>query len=74
MSEKFKGVNTHDDLSNELVLALNDELPTFFRDGNIIKQGFNPSLDKMRKLSCGAKETIAGLQAQYINETNNSKE
>ncbi len=70
LAQKFETINTHDALANELILALNDELPTFFRDGNVIKPGFNPSLDKMRELSHGAMETIAGLQAQYINETN----
>ena len=69
LSDKFACINTHDDLANELALALNEELPTFFRDGNIIKKGYNPSLDKMRELSSGAMETIAGLQAEYINST-----
>ena len=69
LANKFAGINTHDNLTSELILALNDELPTFFRDGNVIKKGFNISLDKMRELSHGAMETIAGLQAQYINET-----
>ena len=69
LADKFIGIDTHEDLSNELILALNDELPTFFRDGNVIKVGFNPSLDHMRELSNGALETIAKLQAQYINET-----
>ncbi len=69
LANKFAGINTHDNLTSELILALNDELPTFFRDGNVIKKGFNISLDKMRELSHGAIETIAGLQAEYINET-----
>ena len=69
LADKFAVINTHDDLANELILALSDELPTFFRDGNVIKNGFNPSLDKMRELSNGAIETIARLQEQYINQT-----
>lgn len=70
LSEKFKNINTHDSFAQELDSALNEELPTFFRDGNVIKNGFDLSLDKMRNLSNGAMETIAELQAQYINETN----
>lgn len=70
LANKFAQINTHDELASELSLALNDELPTFFRDGNVIKHGFDVSLDNMRELSNGAKETIAGLQAQYINQTN----
>ena len=70
LAEKFSNINTHDSFATELLSALNDETPTFFRDGNVIKDGFNISLDKMRKLSTGAKETVAQLQAQYISETN----
>jgi len=70
LSEKFININTHDSLSNELRFALSDELPTFFRDGNVIKTGFNPALDNMRNLSNGAMDTIAELQAKYISQTN----
>ena len=63
LSSKFIGINTHDALANKLQRALNDELPTFFRDGNVIRSGFDISLDNMRKLSNGGIETIAGLQA-----------
>jgi len=70
LSAKIAGINTHDSLTNELVRALNDELPSFFRDGNVIKRGFDTALDNMRDLSNGAIETIAGLQAEYINQTN----
>ena len=67
---KFAEINTHDALANKLQNALNDELPTFFRDGNVIRAGFDMALDNMKKLSNGAIETIAGLQAEYIQQTN----
>lgn len=70
LAEKFANINTHEQLAGELNRALNENLPTFFRDGNIIKNGFDISLDNMRQLSNGAMETVAALQAQYINETN----
>ena len=70
LSGKFANINTHNNLANELVLALNEELPTFFRDGNVIKTGFNIALDNMRNLSNGAISTIAELQAKYISQTN----
>lgn len=70
LSEKFNNIQTYDVFSNELQSALNDDLPTFFRDGNVIKNGFDLSLDNMRQLSTGAKETIAQLQAEYISKTN----
>ena len=67
---KFAQIKTHDALANKLESALNEQLPTFFRDGNVIRTGFDISLDNMRNLSNGAIETIAGLQAEYINQTN----
>ena len=70
LSKKFAEINTHDDFANELKRALNDDLPTFFRDGNVIKTGFDVALDNMRKLSNGGMETVAALQAEYINQTN----
>lgn len=70
LCDRFRGIDTHDYFAHELQSALNDELPTFFRDGNVIKNGFDISLDNMRNLSNGAIETIAKLQAQYIEQTN----
>ena len=69
MSQRFAEINTHDDLALELRSALADELPTFFRDGGVIRDGFNLALDNMRGLSHGARETIAGLQAKYATDT-----
>ena len=68
-SGRMSNINTHDELALKLKRALNDELPTFFRDGNVIRDGFDAGLDKMRELSHGARNTIAGLQAQYIEQT-----
>ena len=68
-SARLGAIQTHDELAAKLKRALNDELPTFFRDGNVIRDGFDIALDKMRELSHGARNTIAGLQAEYINQT-----
>lgn len=68
-AKKLYEIKTHDELGLQLNRALNDELPTFFRDGNVIRDGFDLSLDKMRELSHGARNTIAGLQSQYIEQT-----
>lgn len=66
---QFAAINTHDELATMLSRAMADELPTFFRDGNVIRDGFDVSLDNMRRLAHGAKETIAGMQAQYAAQT-----
>ncbi len=65
----FKKINTHGELAIKLQNALSDELPTFFRDGNVIRDGFNVALDNMREMSHGARETIAALQSEYIEQT-----
>ena len=69
LKNKFSNIDTHDALAAELNSALSDELPTFFRDGNVIRSGFDMSLDHMRGLAHGAKETIAGMQAEYATST-----
>ena len=66
---RFSEIKTHDNLAAELSSALADELPTFFRDGGVIRSGFNVSLDHMRGLAHGAKETIASMQAEYATIT-----
>ena len=66
---RFENINTHDELSHRLSRAMADELPTFFRDGGVIRDGFDVALDNMRELSNGARETIAGLQSEYVSQT-----
>ena len=69
LAAQFADIETHDTLAGRLRFALADSLPTFFRDGGVIRDGFDPSLDNMRGLSHGAKETIAALQAEYAAST-----
>ncbi len=65
----FANVNLHSEIGIKLKHALSDELPTFFRDGNVIRDGYDVALDNMRLLSHGGRETIAALQSEYINQT-----
>ena len=69
LAARFANINTHDELCAELNSALADTLPTFFRDGDVIRAGFEVSLDHMRGLAHGAKETIAGMQSEYAAAT-----
>lgn len=69
LATRVAAINTHDELALQLRRCLADELPTFFRDGGVVRDGFDASLDYMRGLSHGAKETIAGLQAEYAART-----
>ena len=65
----FDNIATHDEFAVRLNRALSDDLPTFFRDGGVIRDGFDVALDNMRSLSNGARETIAALQSEYIEKT-----
>ena len=69
LGARFADIKTHDELCVKLQNALSDELPTFFRDGNVIRDGFDAGLDNMRRLANGAKETIASLQSEYVAKT-----
>lgn len=69
ISAKFADIVPHDMLAGELRFALVDELPALFRDGGIIRDGFDAGLDNTRRMADGAKDTIAKLQAQYAADT-----
>ena len=69
LATRFDAIKTFDELAMTLNAALVDDLPTFFRDGSVIRDGFDISLDEMRKLSHGAKEAVAAMQAEYANQT-----
>lgn len=69
LASQFNAIDTHDTLAARLKFALADSLPTFFRDGGVIRDGFDSALDNMRGLAHGAKETIAALQAEYAATT-----
>ncbi|MBP9999142.1 MAG: DNA mismatch repair protein MutS [Proteobacteria bacterium] len=68
-AKRIGAIKTHDELGAKLKAGLADELPTFFRDFGVIRNGYDAALDRMRELSHGARNTIAGLQAQYIEQT-----
>ncbi|MCQ2598917.1 MAG: DNA mismatch repair protein MutS [Alphaproteobacteria bacterium] len=69
LTVQFEKIQTHDELGLIMQRALSDSLPTFFRDGGVIREGFDLALDNMRGLAHGAKETIAGMQAEYVTNT-----
>ena len=69
MNARINQIVSHDELALRLGAALADELPTFFRDGGVIRDGFDLALDNMRNLSHGGKEAVAAMQSEYINQT-----
>lgn len=69
MNARINQIVSHEELANRLKSALADELPTFFRDGGVIRDGFDLALDNVRNLSHGGKEAVAAMQAEYVNQT-----
>lgn len=69
MADSFEEMHTFDEFACDLKFALNDDLPAFFRDCGVIRNGYSDVLDNMRNMSFGAKETIAKLQAEYAEKT-----
>ena len=69
MSAQFAAIDTNDNLALELKSALADNLPAFFREGGVIRQGYDCALDHMNSLAHGAREVIAGLQSEYAAST-----
>ncbi|MBN9046284.1 MAG: DNA mismatch repair protein MutS [Rhizobiales bacterium] len=49
--------------------ALADELPLLKRDGGFVRDAYHAELDEMRSLRDQSRRVIAGLQADYIEET-----
>src|SRR5262249_17877408 len=49
--------------------ALAPDLPLLARDGGFIAAGYDAALDEMRALRDDSRRVIAGLQAQYAEET-----
>ena len=69
LDECLADLGQPDALFPDLHAALIEEPPTFARDGGFIADGFEPELDRLRRLRDDAKGLIAGLQAKYIGET-----
>ncbi len=56
-------------LQDTLSAAVSEDSPALARDGGFIKEGFNPTLDKIKALRTDAKRLIAKLQNEYQNQT-----
>jgi DNA mismatch repair protein MutS len=52
------------ELSRTIVATLTDEPPQSARDGNVIRTGFDPSVDELRALAGDARSVIAQLEAR----------
>ncbi|MDB5311908.1 MAG: mismatch repair protein MutS [Gemmataceae bacterium] len=57
------------DLRELLDKALKDEVPLSAKDGGVIREGYSPELDELRKLSTEGKNWMARYQAHEITRT-----
>lgn len=57
------------ELEKLLADAINDDPPVSIHDGNIIKDGYDPEVDRLREAQRSGKEWIAGLEARERAQT-----
>ncbi len=57
------------DVADRIERALGDDVPATLADGNVIRDGYDPALDRQRELRDGAADFIAGLQARERERT-----
>ncbi|GLQ58138.1 DNA mismatch repair protein MutS [Devosia nitrariae] len=57
------------DLSSELALALDDDVPLLARDGGFVRKGYDGDLDAERALGSETRAVVAALQTRLIEET-----
>ena len=56
-------------LGDIILPALGDDLPLLARDGGFIRPGYDSQLDNLRQMRDESRRLIAGLQANYAEET-----
>ena len=56
-------------LADKIQPALSDQLPLLARDGQFIRAGYSEQLDHLRELRDESRRLMAGLQAQYAEQT-----
>ena len=61
------------DLENLLEAAIHPEAPLAIRDGNLIKEGYNPELDELIRIQRDGKQMILELEKKERQETGLAK-
>ena len=56
-------------LGDQILPALADELPLLVRDGGFIQEDYDSQLDHLRQMRDESRRLIAGLQADYAEQT-----
>ncbi len=69
LSELSERLEPLDELAALLDAGLVDEPPASIRDGGMIREGYSPQLDELRRASTEGKEWIANLETQERERT-----
>lgn len=65
----LREITPEDELSELLSAAINDKIPTFARDGGVIKDGFNPQLDELRLAKITMHGKLAAIEQRERENT-----
>jgi DNA mismatch repair protein MutS len=57
------------DIGGDIAAAICDEPPFSVREGGIIRDGFNPEVDRLRKIQSGGKGMLADIEAREKEKT-----
>ena len=70
LKETLSEISDFSALADELDRALKDydELPTFTRDGDFIKEGYSPTIDELKNYKNHSSEIISNLEKAYSAE------
>lgn len=58
-----------DELAATLERAINPEAPTSIKEGNLLKAGYSPEVDELRRVSSGGKGWVAQLESTEKDRT-----
>ncbi|MCP4429941.1 MAG: DNA mismatch repair protein MutS [Gammaproteobacteria bacterium] len=69
LSQLLEQISTHPQILQQLQNAVIDEPPVLIRDGGVIKQGYDETLDELRELSANADRFLTDLEKQEQSKT-----
>ena len=64
-----KSIDTLDEVYELLLLSINEDAPITIKDGNIIKEGFDQELDKLRNIRKNSKDYILAIEQEERERT-----
>ena len=69
LQELCRTLDTLDDLAGRIAATLQDEPPFSVREGEFIRDGFHPEVDRLRGILHGGKGLMASMEAQEKEKT-----